>query len=75
MTPRHAAAVVAALAALGVTVPAQGEPPVPPWMDTDEVPLPSWATSVVAKPSARGEPGTLDLVTGPHGASARRGVS
>ncbi|MDP9033787.1 MAG: L,D-transpeptidase, partial [Myxococcota bacterium] len=30
---------------------------------------------VVAKPSARGGPGVLDLVAGPHGASARRGVT
>ena len=41
----------------------------PPWTDLDEMPLPTWATSVVAKK------GDMILYDGPSRASARRGLT
>jgi hypothetical protein len=49
--------------------------PLPPWVDGDDVPLASWARSVVPKAGDRGQPGEMVLFAGPGRASDRRGVT
>jgi lipoprotein-anchoring transpeptidase ErfK/SrfK len=75
---RAAAAVRTAIAlAVTVTAPgARGDAPLPPWVGEGEVPPPSWARSVVAKPSDAGprQPAGLVLFSEPNRASSRRGV-
>ncbi len=78
MTMRRAAGPpIALITVVGLTVTtfARGDPPVPPWVDSEEVPVPSWARAVTAKPGASGEAGDLELFLGPNGASGRRGVT
>jgi len=65
----RALGVVLALATCVFASDARGDATMPPWIDADDVPLPSWATSVAAKK------GDMIVFDAPSRAASRRGVT
>jgi lipoprotein-anchoring transpeptidase ErfK/SrfK len=73
------AARIAALTAIAALARAEGAghaaPPVPPWTQPGDLPLPAWARSVVPQSDELGHPRELALYSGASRASPRRGVA
>ncbi len=69
-----AVALGVSVATAGAVVRADG-PPVTPWVDDSDVPPPTWARSVVAKPGEHGRPGDMEIFVEPSAPGAHRGVT